>query len=83
MFLILIPLVWLAVIAFVIAACQVAARTDRRTDTELKRLGVLLPGEWSRSTVRSPAPDTRNARRGDSGRPERNPSEGHGHELTA
>jgi len=63
-FFVVISLIWLALMAFVVAACQVAARTDRRTDTELKRLDALRPVEWARSTVRSPRPVTQNVRRG-------------------
>jgi len=65
-FFVLIPLIWLVLMAFVVAACRVAARTDRRTDTELKHLNALHPVKLARSTVRSPRPYTRNARRGGS-----------------
>ena len=33
----LIPLIWLALMALVVAACQAAARADGRTNAELKR----------------------------------------------
>ncbi|MDQ6810869.1 MAG: hypothetical protein M3Z95_03085 [Actinomycetota bacterium] len=45
--LITIPLIWLAVMTLVVAACQVSARADRRMDAELdawrRFLGSLEP----------------------------------------
>jgi hypothetical protein len=62
--LITIPLIWLAVMALVVAACQVSARADRRMDAELDAWRRFLRSLEPAERADRPAGQTRGDLRG-------------------
>jgi hypothetical protein len=62
--LITIPLIWLAVMAFVVAACQVSARADRHMDVELDAWRRFLRSLEPAEQADRPAGQTRGDLRG-------------------